>query len=160
MWIFQQKHAHTWHLLLHLAYLKLYIYIHGYIDISIYLHLFFPSLSLSTFPYIYIYWYSSTSAFKTTYCTHVIEDVHQYSRHTHTHIDAVYTAIWCRCRYKRMDLSESTGPKTSNRCQAHLNAFVPPASNDWSAHEWRRGDFVRHFAGCPWQEPRPFVGGF
>ncbi|CAK9106864.1 6-mannosyltransferase MNN10 (Bud emergence delay protein 1) (Mannan polymerase II complex MNN10 subunit) (M-Pol II subunit MNN10) [Durusdinium trenchii] len=36
--------------------------------------------------------------------------------------------------------------------QAHLNAFVPPASNDWSAHEWRKGDFIRHFAGCPWQE--------
>ncbi|CAJ1399905.1 unnamed protein product [Effrenium voratum] len=36
--------------------------------------------------------------------------------------------------------------------QAHLNAFVPPASGDWSAHEWRPGDFVRHFAGCPWQE--------
>lgn len=37
--------------------------------------------------------------------------------------------------------------------QAHLNAYVPPASTDWSAHEWREGDFVRHFAGCPWQEP-------
>lgn len=36
--------------------------------------------------------------------------------------------------------------------QAHLNAFVPPASRDWSAYEWRPGDFVRHFAGCPWQE--------
>ena len=36
--------------------------------------------------------------------------------------------------------------------QAHLNAFVPPASRDWSAHEWREGDFVRHFAGCPWQD--------
>ncbi|CAJ1418968.1 unnamed protein product [Effrenium voratum] len=36
--------------------------------------------------------------------------------------------------------------------QAHFNAFVPPASVDWMAHEWRAGDFVRHFAGCPWQE--------
>lgn len=36
--------------------------------------------------------------------------------------------------------------------QAHLNAFVPPASRDWSAYEWQPGDFVRHFAGCPWQE--------
>eukprot|EP00927_Polykrikos_kofoidii_P056776 TRINITY_DN50859_c0_g1_i1.p1 TRINITY_DN50859_c0_g1~~TRINITY_DN50859_c0_g1_i1.p1 ORF type:complete len:489 (-),score=48.01 TRINITY_DN50859_c0_g1_i1:42-1478(-) len=36
--------------------------------------------------------------------------------------------------------------------QAHLNAFVPPASRDWMAHEWQPGDFVRHFAGCPWQE--------
>merc|ERR1719401_2363385 len=36
--------------------------------------------------------------------------------------------------------------------QAHMNAFVPPASRDWSAYEWRPGDFVRHFAGCPWQE--------
>merc|ERR1712137_446177 len=36
--------------------------------------------------------------------------------------------------------------------QAHFNAFVPPASRDWMAHEWRPGDFVRHFAGCPWQE--------
>lgn len=38
--------------------------------------------------------------------------------------------------------------------QAQLNAFVPPASVDWMAHEWRPGDFVRHFAGCPWQEPK------
>jgi len=36
--------------------------------------------------------------------------------------------------------------------QAHLNAFVPPASRDWSAYEWQPNDFVRHFAGCPWQE--------
>ncbi|CAK9114790.1 6-mannosyltransferase MNN10 (Bud emergence delay protein 1) (Mannan polymerase II complex MNN10 subunit) (M-Pol II subunit MNN10) [Durusdinium trenchii] len=36
--------------------------------------------------------------------------------------------------------------------QAHFNAFVPPASVDWMAYEWRPGDFVRHFAGCPWQE--------
>ena len=36
--------------------------------------------------------------------------------------------------------------------EAHLNAYVPPASRDWSAHEWREGDFVRHFAGCPWQD--------
>jgi len=36
--------------------------------------------------------------------------------------------------------------------QAHMNAFVPPASRDWSAYEWQPGDFVRHFAGCPWQE--------
>ncbi len=36
--------------------------------------------------------------------------------------------------------------------QAHLNAFVPPASRDWFAYEWQPGDFVRHFAGCPWQE--------
>jgi len=36
--------------------------------------------------------------------------------------------------------------------QAHMNGFVPPASKDWSAYEWQPGDFVRHFAGCPWQE--------
>ncbi|CAE8585883.1 unnamed protein product [Polarella glacialis] len=36
--------------------------------------------------------------------------------------------------------------------QARLNGFVPPASRDWSAYEWQPGDFVRHFAGCPWQE--------
>ncbi|CAD7943562.1 unnamed protein product [Amoebophrya sp. A25] len=36
--------------------------------------------------------------------------------------------------------------------QAHLNAFVPPASKDWQAYEWQKGDFARHFAGCPWQE--------
>ena len=36
--------------------------------------------------------------------------------------------------------------------QAHLNAFVPPASRDWQAYEWRHGDYARHFAGCPWQE--------
>lgn len=36
--------------------------------------------------------------------------------------------------------------------QAHMNGFVPPASTDWSAYEWQPGDFVRHFAGCPWQE--------
>jgi len=47
----------------------------------------------------------------------------------------------------------SLPPEVALVHQAHLNAFVPPASNDWSAHEWRPGDFVRHFAGCPWQEP-------
>ena len=36
--------------------------------------------------------------------------------------------------------------------KAHFNAFVPPASVDWMAHEWRPSNFVRHFAGCPWQE--------
>jgi len=36
--------------------------------------------------------------------------------------------------------------------QAQFNAFVPPASVDWMAYEWKPGDFVRHFAGCPWQE--------
>jgi hypothetical protein len=36
--------------------------------------------------------------------------------------------------------------------QRHLNAFVPPASKDWQAYEWQPGDFIRHFAGCPWQE--------
>eukprot|EP00435_Cladocopium_sp_Y103_P045527 s2560_g13.t1 len=46
----------------------------------------------------------------------------------------------------------SLPPEVALVHQAHLNAFVPPASNDWSAHEWRPGDFVRHFAGCPWQE--------
>ena len=38
--------------------------------------------------------------------------------------------------------------------QAQFNAFVPPASVDWMAYEWRPGDFVRHFAGCPWQAMR------
>jgi len=37
--------------------------------------------------------------------------------------------------------------------QAHLNAFVPPASHDWQAYEWQRGDFICHFAGCPFREP-------
>eukprot|EP00747_Dinoflagellata_sp_TGD_P221492 gnl/TRDRNA2_/TRDRNA2_93315_c0_seq2.p1 gnl/TRDRNA2_/TRDRNA2_93315_c0~~gnl/TRDRNA2_/TRDRNA2_93315_c0_seq2.p1 ORF type:complete len:428 (+),score=64.02 gnl/TRDRNA2_/TRDRNA2_93315_c0_seq2:63-1346(+) len=36
--------------------------------------------------------------------------------------------------------------------QAHLNAFVPPASTDWHAYEWQSGDFICHFAGCPFQE--------
>ncbi|CAE8606665.1 unnamed protein product [Polarella glacialis] len=36
--------------------------------------------------------------------------------------------------------------------QAHLNAFVPPASRDWNAYEWQPGDVIRHFAGCPHQE--------
>ena len=36
--------------------------------------------------------------------------------------------------------------------QAHFNAFVPPASKDWQAYEWQPGDYIRHFAGCPWQE--------
>ena len=42
--------------------------------------------------------------------------------------------------------------ETASLPKAHLNAYVPPASTDWSAHEWREGDFVRHFAGCPWQD--------
>lgn len=39
--------------------------------------------------------------------------------------------------------------------KAQFNAFVPPASVDWMAYEWRPGDFIRHFAGCPWQETQP-----
>lgn len=58
-----------------------------------------------------------------------------------------------------MDLSEfasdfSYPPQVRLVHQAQFNAFVPPASTDWMAHEWQPGDFVRHFAGCPWQEPR------
>lgn len=41
--------------------------------------------------------------------------------------------------------------------QSRLNAFVPPASTDWQAYEWREGDLVKHFAGCPWQE-KPCLG--
>ena len=43
-------------------------------------------------------------------------------------------------------------PQTKLVHQAHLNAFVPPASTDWHAYEWQEGDFAKHFAGCPWQE--------
>jgi len=43
-------------------------------------------------------------------------------------------------------------PEVAFAHQAHLNAFVQPAARDWSAYEWQPGDFVRHFAGCPWQE--------
>ncbi len=31
--------------------------------------------------------------------------------------------------------------------QAVMNAFVPPASRDWFAYEWREGDLIKHFAG-------------
>ena len=41
---------------------------------------------------------------------------------------------------------------TPSTLEAHFNAFVPPASVDWMAHEWQPSNFVRHFAGCPWQE--------
>ena len=43
-------------------------------------------------------------------------------------------------------------PQVTFMHQRHLNAFVPPASKDWQAYEWQPGDFIRHFAGCPWQE--------
>merc|ERR1712129_530470 len=44
-------------------------------------------------------------------------------------------------------------PEVALTHQAHLSGFVPPAAKDWSAYEWQPGDYVRHFAGCPWQEP-------
>merc|ERR1712025_176365 len=44
-------------------------------------------------------------------------------------------------------------PQLSLVHQAHLNAFVPPASRDWHAYEWQPGDYVCHFAGCPIHEP-------
>mmetsp|Transcript_30023 Transcript_30023/g.77243 ORF Transcript_30023/g.77243 Transcript_30023/m.77243 type:complete len:129 (-) Transcript_30023:226-612(-) len=43
-------------------------------------------------------------------------------------------------------------PQVAYIHQSQLNAFVPPASTDWLAYEWQVGDFIRHFAGCPWQE--------
>lgn len=36
--------------------------------------------------------------------------------------------------------------------QKHFNAFVQPAAKDWQAYEWQPGDYIKHFAGCPWQE--------
>lgn len=67
--------------------------------------------------------------------------------------------FWEILRPSLMELSEEEvpldyrlPPEVAFVHQAHLNAFVSPASRDWSAYEWRPGDFVRHFAGCPWQE--------
>mmetsp|Transcript_86795 Transcript_86795/g.250751 ORF Transcript_86795/g.250751 Transcript_86795/m.250751 type:complete len:84 (+) Transcript_86795:2-253(+) len=63
--------------------------------------------------------------------------------------------FWEVLRSGIMDLKKDweLPPEVAFVHQAHLNAFVPPASRDWSAYEWQRGDFIRHFAGCPWQEP-------
>lgn len=54
--------------------------------------------------------------------------------------------------YGKPEPEAGTGTCNLRSAQAHFNAFVPPASVDWMAYEWRPGDFVRHFAGCPWQE--------
>mmetsp|Transcript_47278 Transcript_47278/g.107192 ORF Transcript_47278/g.107192 Transcript_47278/m.107192 type:complete len:277 (-) Transcript_47278:83-913(-) len=43
-------------------------------------------------------------------------------------------------------------PQVAYIHQSQFNAFVKPASTDWLAYEWQVGDFIRHFAGCPWQE--------
>ena len=68
---------------------------------------------------------------------------------THISIDCIYCLLHIYSLYISKDYSKVM---PMDMPQAHLNAFVPPASNDWSAHEWRPGDFVRHFAGCPWQD--------
>jgi galactosyl transferase GMA12/MNN10 family len=36
--------------------------------------------------------------------------------------------------------------------QSMLNSYVQPAAKDWGGWEWRQGDFIKHYAGCPWQE--------
>ena len=77
-----------------------------------------------------------------------------------------YTTAWDQSQFfweaVKGNLFDFQGPSSSHDFrlpdqvtlmhQRHLNAFVPPASKDWQAYEWQVGDFIRHFAGCPWQE--------
>jgi len=38
--------------------------------------------------------------------------------------------------------------------QRHLNAYHSGTADSWHAYGWKPGDFVIHYAGCPWdQEP-------
>jgi hypothetical protein len=37
--------------------------------------------------------------------------------------------------------------------QRFLNAYHVDTARGWGAYGWRPGDFIKHFAGCPWQEP-------
>lgn len=36
--------------------------------------------------------------------------------------------------------------------QSHLNAYHSGTADSWNAYGWKPGDFVVHYAGCPWQE--------
>lgn len=36
--------------------------------------------------------------------------------------------------------------------QSHLNAFHEGSARSWNTYAWTAGDFVKHFAGCPWEE--------
>lgn len=37
--------------------------------------------------------------------------------------------------------------------QSHLNAYHQGTADSWNAYAWRPGDYVIHYAGCPWDQP-------
>eukprot|EP00927_Polykrikos_kofoidii_P005033 TRINITY_DN11999_c0_g1_i2.p1 TRINITY_DN11999_c0_g1~~TRINITY_DN11999_c0_g1_i2.p1 ORF type:complete len:449 (-),score=64.46 TRINITY_DN11999_c0_g1_i2:75-1421(-) len=36
--------------------------------------------------------------------------------------------------------------------QSHLNAYHQGTADSWHAYAWKPGDFIIHYAGCPWDE--------
>ncbi len=36
--------------------------------------------------------------------------------------------------------------------QGHLNAYHEGTAKSWETYAWTRGDFIKHFAGCPFEE--------
>ncbi|CEM04496.1 unnamed protein product [Vitrella brassicaformis CCMP3155] len=36
--------------------------------------------------------------------------------------------------------------------QSHLNAYLPSVGEAWHGYGWQKGDFIKHFAGCPWDQ--------
>merc|ERR1712107_112806 len=36
--------------------------------------------------------------------------------------------------------------------QSHLNAYHSGTAESWNAYAWQPGDYVIHYAGCPWDE--------
>eukprot|EP00929_Paragymnodinium_shiwhaense_P080922 TRINITY_DN42247_c0_g2_i3.p1 TRINITY_DN42247_c0_g2~~TRINITY_DN42247_c0_g2_i3.p1 ORF type:complete len:174 (-),score=26.60 TRINITY_DN42247_c0_g2_i3:9-500(-) len=36
--------------------------------------------------------------------------------------------------------------------QSHLNAYHSGTAESWHAYAWQPGDYVIHYAGCPWDE--------
>lgn len=48
-------------------------------------------------------------------------------------------------------------PQVAPVHQSHLNAYHSGTAESWNAYAWRPGDFVIHYAGCPWDEAQCFA---
>jgi len=48
-------------------------------------------------------------------------------------------------------------PQVAPVHQSHLNAYHSGTADSWNAYAWRPGDFVIHYAGCPWDEALCFA---
>eukprot|EP00927_Polykrikos_kofoidii_P005032 TRINITY_DN11999_c0_g1_i1.p1 TRINITY_DN11999_c0_g1~~TRINITY_DN11999_c0_g1_i1.p1 ORF type:complete len:444 (-),score=67.53 TRINITY_DN11999_c0_g1_i1:415-1746(-) len=50
------------------------------------------------------------------------------------------------------DVSPAVPPHIAPVHQSHLNAYHQGTADSWHAYAWKPGDFIIHYAGCPWDE--------